>query len=84
MHPVDEERGAARRGLGGMTCQTRNEQGRAGREERAADREQLGDRTLLPLRPVEPERDRRSDDEERKAQLEPEEAATESRVADER
>ena len=65
-----------------MTCQTRNEQRRSRREQRTADGEQLGDRALLPSRPVDPECDRRSDDEEREGQLEPKEASTERRVAE--
>src|SRR5207248_10567033 len=84
MQPVDQERCAARRRLASMTCQTRNEQACCGREKRTTQGEQLGDRALFPLGPVEPERDCPSDDEERERQLEIEKAASEGRIANQR
>jgi hypothetical protein len=46
--------------------------------------EQLGDRAALALRPVDPDRDRRRDHEQREGQLEVDEAAPERRIADQR
>ena len=60
-----------------------SEHGR-GRRERAGGREQLGDRALRPLGPVDPERDAGREHEEREAELEVEVAAAERRVAHER
>ena len=63
-----------------MAGGARDEQRRAGGEQRAAEREQLGDRPLLALGPVEPERDAGRDREEREHELEVEDSRGRTRT----
>ena len=71
-------------GLRGVPGGAGHDQDRRGGERGAAGREQLGDRALRPLGPVDPERDRRCGDEQREAELEVEVAAAERRDVQQR
>ena len=67
-----------------MPREPRHDHGRRGRGERARQREQLGDGSFAAVRPVEPDRDERGDDEQCEAQLEIDVAAAERGRAHER
>ena len=77
VEPVERHGEAARRGLRGVPRDARDEaDGRRGRGD-ADPGEQLGDRPLLALGPVDPERDPAGDDEEREAEQQVDVAAAE-------
>src|SRR2546423_56793 len=82
--PVRSDREPARRGLGCVAGEPGDEQAGRGGADRPREGEQLGDRARRPLGPVEPERDRRGDAEERERELEVEEPPPERGGAQER
>ena len=81
VQPVEGERDPARRRLGRMTGRARDHEHGGRRGERAQRREQLGDRAVLALGAIDPERDPGREHEEREAELEVEIAAPERRGA---
>jgi len=82
--PVERQGQAAGRRLRRVAGEPWDEQRRPGGEQRAHAREQLGNRALGALGPVDPERQCSCEHEERKGELEIEQTTTERRVVHQR
>ena len=81
---IEEHRESARRGLAGVPDGAGDDEHGDRGEQRAGDGGEFGDRALLPVRAVDPQRDPSGDTEQREAQLEVDVSAAERRHPEQR